>query len=173
MNKLSSTDVLGILLAVATYMMIGPYIAYFSSDIFKYFSVNGFNILSLIGLLPLVAIYFGYRYAYSVQMDILTSDKFKKFLENNRKSMLNNGIFLFNTKEDVEKKYYPNTEAYAKKLIPVAILIIILTFFISSRSSLGYSLFDLTNFEAISFYFGLVIVIFNFYPKLNKLSSNF
>lgn len=169
MRKFTSIDTVSLLIAIATYLMVGPSIAYFSAEIFNKFSGESFNLLSLIGLLPLIGVFFLYKYAYQKQMNLLSSDRVRILFENQRKNMLDNGVFLFHSKETVEKKYYPDTDAFARSLIPVAVIILAIVFFMFSRSSFSFSVADFKDFETLSFYAGLILVMVNFYPKSKAL----
>lgn len=158
-----SIRILSLLLAIDTYLFIGPQIASFSNSIDAFFANSGFikagGWLALLFVLP---IFFIYRYAYTKQMEFIGSDKFPIYLEQQRRKFLNESVFLFTTKEAVSKKW-ATIDAFAKSLIPVAILIFFIFYFFPPG---GINSFP-TNFRTVSFwnfYLGLVAVLYTFNP---------
>ncbi len=162
MKKFTNTDTLSMLFAIITYIMIGPFISNISSYTYNFFSKEGFSILSLFGLLPLIFMYFIYSYGYKKQMELLSSEKFKTILEKQRKNMLNNSVFLFDSKDNIEKKYYANVDEFAKRLIPVGLLILFVSFY-TNRNLIPLS--NYASIETLGFYIGLIVVIITFLPK--------
>ena len=111
------------------------------------------------------------QYVYQKQMNLLSGDKFESFLEAQRVKMLNGSTFAFDSKENVEKKYYPNADAFAKRLIPVAVLIIIVCIFFTYRSSSNIFSINSISFATVNFYLGLILVLIGFYRKSPRTVS--
>jgi len=95
-------------------------------------------------------------------MELLSSEKFKTILEKQRKNMLNNSVFLFDSKDNIEKKYYANVDEFAKRLIPVGLLILFVSFY-TNRNLIPLS--NYASIETLGFYIGLIVVIITFLPK--------